>query len=587
MASDGKVAAPSTLEITARVARYAHDRLAFAGPVSAVAIGTATVWSVGAMEACLFLMPQPRSAWQIQTRFVSRYAAYNIIPSLIWGTHAPSAIVASSAYLSKAQPTNQWLYNLGLQATNATSIAMPPKRVLWVKILCALRGAVAGTVVLSNVIALTSLWERARGDHAERIKLGREQPMVRVRSNNSAVWDPSAGLMGESGCTIRLAGVRSDVTELSLRRRGPERLWPVFENACAVQHLVSLYGCQDRQILPQVPVYWQVNDGEYSKHSSWKGMDVPESWLYTIQEPNGKKRKRKLLYLEADATSGGDSAISLQKHSSVDISEDNKWNMRRSYKWLLKQDGRVDVDKVVEPSTAYFDLDLKEVSQGFRRLADLARKNVDGEVEVMRVLLVDPTVVIESGGGRKTSVRRHVEELGLGDVIVDARGLVLKSILEWLKSVCTKEDAMKSPHDTRLVPVILETSSKAWFNSIRSELRRHGYDVIDRSETTAEGINRSPMLVYERSSADTVHTVREYLEQGIVKDPSRVCALLTCFDGLEEIELLNQSMKTPVGCICSSDIHDRALEWVRKLSVDGVSAETIQERLDLAQQPAN
>jgi hypothetical protein len=60
MAHDDTVAAPSTLEITSRIARYAYeDRLVFAGPVSAGTVGEATVWSIGAMEASLFLVPQP------------------------------------------------------------------------------------------------------------------------------------------------------------------------------------------------------------------------------------------------------------------------------------------------------------------------------------------------------------------------------------------------------------------------------------------------------------------------------------------------------------------------------------------------
>jgi hypothetical protein len=104
----------------------------------------------------------------------------------------------------------------------------------------------------------------------------------------------------------------------------------VFEDVSAIQHLVSLYGCQDRdkQILPQVPVYWQINHGEYIKHCSWEGMEVPESWLYTIQEQN--RQKRQSLYLEADAMNGGESAVSLQKDSSIDINDGNKWNMGHS-----------------------------------------------------------------------------------------------------------------------------------------------------------------------------------------------------------------------------------------------------------------
>lgn len=584
MTADDGVPTPSTFEITARVSRYAYDRLAFAGPIYAVALGTATVFSIGAVEGSLYLRSRPhKSTWLIRTRFVSRYAAYNIIPSLIWGTNAPSAIVASSSYLCEAmKPTNKWLYSLGGKAADVFGgTTMPPKRVLWVKILCALRGAVAGSVVLSNVIALTSLWQRAREDYAERIKLGREQPLS--RRNHSTLWQTSGHSMDEHGCTIRLAGVRSDVTELSMNRKGAGRIWPVFEDTEGVQDLVSCYGGQDkdRQLLPQVPVYWQVNDGEYSKESSWSGMTVPDCWLYDIQSESGPKKK--LLYLEADATSGGESALSLQKHSSLDTSEDNKWHWRHPYRRLLKDKRASDLLVLgtdEELSTAYFDLDLQEVAQGFRRLSELARRKNNGQLEVMRVLLVDPSVVIESGGGRKTTVLEYVKELGLADVIVDARGLVLRSILDWLDGMYARESGLRPDRDTTLKPVILETPSKAWFQSIRSELRHHGYNVIDRTEVTADDTDQIPMLVYQRSSADTVHTIRQYLERGIRNDPSHVCALLTC--SLEEIAAFNKTLKIPVGYICSSDIHDRSLEWVRKQSVEGVPASKIQERLDSA-----
>jgi len=585
MAADDAVPAASTFEITVRVARYAYDRLTIAGPISAVALGTGTVLSIGALEGTLYLMPEHRSAWLTKTRFVSRYAIYNIVPSLIWGTHAPSAIVASSSHLeSTMKPTNTWLYRIGAKDVSAGGVAMPPKRVLWVKILCSLRGAVAGSVVLSNVIALTSLWQRARAEYAERIRRGREPPLVRSNFTQSS---PSESL---DGCTIRLAGARSDVTELSLHRRGQTRLWPIFEDPDGVQRLVTQYGGQDKDnhLLPQVPVYWQVNDGEYSKQSSWDGMSVPNCWLYSIQ---GNGRKKKLLYLEADATSGGESALSLQKdlHSHEGVKEQTKWRWGH-HRSTLKDKLILNVGAEEEMSTAYFDLDLKEVAQGFRRLTDLAKKRNNGQIEVMRVLLIDPTVVIESGGGRQTTVRDYVEELKLADIIVDARGLVLKSILEWLEKVDTDKGGLGLPGVLGRKPVILETPSKTWFNSIRSELRNHGYDVIDRAEALAESTSQSdtgtnytpPMLVYERSSADTGNTIRQYVDRGIVKDPSRVCALLTSHEGLNEVESLNKTLPTPVGFICSSDIHDRALEWVRKQSVDGVPADKIQEQLDAA-----
>lgn len=90
ISDNGAAPVPSSFEVTGRVARYAYDRLSFAGPLYAVALGTTAVWSIGALEGALFLMPKQhsRSAWLVKARFVSRYGLYNIVPSVIWGrTH--------------------------------------------------------------------------------------------------------------------------------------------------------------------------------------------------------------------------------------------------------------------------------------------------------------------------------------------------------------------------------------------------------------------------------------------------------------------------------------------------------------------
>lgn len=127
-----------------------------------------------------------------------------------------------------------------------------------------------------------------------------------------------------------------------------------------------------------MPVYWQVNDGEYSKSASWDGMNVPDCWLYSVKV-NGEKKK--LLYLEADATSGGESALSLQQHvnartegtnDTLCTKETNKRSFRRTLRDKIMSASPTEEDLV---STAYFDLDLKEVAQGFCRLTDLAKSN--------------------------------------------------------------------------------------------------------------------------------------------------------------------------------------------------------------------
>jgi hypothetical protein len=77
------------------------------------------------------------------------------------------------------------------------------------------------------------------------------------------------------------------------------------------------------------------------------------------------------------------------------------------------------------------------VSQGFQHLADLARNNNGAQVEITCWDNVSPSCQPHcydwKRGWEKGILRQHVKELGLADAIVNAHGLVLKSILEWLK----------------------------------------------------------------------------------------------------------------------------------------------------------
>ena len=72
-----------------------------------------------------------------------------------------------------------------------------------------------------------------------------------------------------------------------------------------------------------------------------------------------------------------------------------------------------------------FHLDLYEVAQGFHQLKTLCQAK---EFTTLRVLLLDPEAIYWSGGGRSTTVRDHVIELGFADVIVDSRAPLLHAI---------------------------------------------------------------------------------------------------------------------------------------------------------------
>eukprot|EP00543_Licmophora_paradoxa_P010126 CAMPEP_0202471786 /NCGR_PEP_ID=MMETSP1360-20130828/85729_1 /ASSEMBLY_ACC=CAM_ASM_000848 /TAXON_ID=515479 /ORGANISM="Licmophora paradoxa, Strain CCMP2313" /LENGTH=76 /DNA_ID=CAMNT_0049098001 /DNA_START=74 /DNA_END=301 /DNA_ORIENTATION=- len=74
----------------------------------------------------------------------------------------------------------------------------------------ALRGAIAGSVILSQVFALTDVLSNSRAAYADRIRHGREPPLE----------DSS-----RKGVVIRLAGERSLVTNLTMARQGRRHLF--------------------------------------------------------------------------------------------------------------------------------------------------------------------------------------------------------------------------------------------------------------------------------------------------------------------------------------------------------------------------
>lgn len=522
----------SDWEISQRIAGYALDRLGYVEGVSAVGIGTTVVASIAALEGYWQLPTTSNVSFIARTRFVARYALYNVIPSLIWETHSPETVIKSSTFLSQS---------FGSECTTILSA----KRSLWIRMCCALRGAVAGGLVLTNIVALTSTWQEARKDYGDRIRQGKEPPLNLLTG-------------AEQGCTIRLAGIRSHVTDYCMDvTRESANLWPVFENADAVHG--GLAGTQSTKS-PTIPFFWQVNDGQYSLPSSWNGLIIPATWIYS--KSNGDQ----LLYLEADATSGDESALAVKGgsdyyHHWYSRSELPLWNGHHSKKFFAKE---------APIPYSQLDLDLKEIAQGFRRLGEIGRR-AHPEVSVARVILVDPSIQIESGGGRRMTVRQQIEELGLADIVVDSRTSVRREILTWLENYFAST-TLKNLKRNRKRRVILETPSKVWFHSLQSELANFGYQVVDR--TAIDPDETVPVLVYERSSADTVHTIRQYLERGIIKSPQDACALLASHQGISEALSLGYS------CVCSSAIHDGLLAWVKGEFLKGRSASDIQRDLD-------
>lgn len=133
--------------------------------------------------------------------------------------------------------------------------------------------------------------------YEDRCAKGREPPL------------PSSGGTNEgAGVVIRMAGNESNVTDFSLALLGRRAVFPIFEDGQRpnVKQLLRLYS-KPKGGLPTVPIYWQVNNGRYSHADSWDRLRIPQEWIFTTAQGE------KLLVLEADATSGQQSSLSLKR----------------------------------------------------------------------------------------------------------------------------------------------------------------------------------------------------------------------------------------------------------------------------------
>eukprot|EP00977_Amphora_coffeiformis_P007993 scaffold1803_cov92-Amphora_coffeaeformis.AAC.16 len=488
------------LTIQWRIFQNATDGM-IVGPTTAIGMGTAVTWLIGVREGWL---QTKKPSWY----FCARYGVAQVIPSLIWGTQ-PATLMAQ---LSKTPTENIY----------TTLESMPPKRRLAVTRLCALRGAVAGSVLLSQVVALMGVVLTAREAYEQHCNDGREPPLESSRS-------PSGGVV------IRLAGRESNVTDFSLATWGRRGVFPIFEEAKRCKDLMRLYASPHT-----VPLFWAVDNGAYSQKESWKGLKIPKHWFFKTAE--GKN----LLVLEADATKGENDSFSLQH---MGLAND-------------------------------LDLDLYEVAQGFDQLQSLARKH-HKDFQVLRVLLVDTEMRHVSGGGREAMVRDYVSELNLSDIVIDARAPLMEEMLTWLRSVrtpgmTTKKSALSRKNLEALV--ILETPKKDWFLSIQSELAPYGYKIIDRADAVKYGKTAAelPVVVYEESSADTIHTIRQLVKAGIVT-ATKTLALMTDYEGTQ---LAKVRLPPGASSICSSHIYFQLLAWVRYQALRHQDYGKIQKDLD-------
>jgi hypothetical protein len=514
-----------------RVLIDAYERLVI-GPGQALVTACGTVFGIGCFEGWCHLNKNSSYSTFDRLKFVFRYGFAQIVPSLVWGQQPALRICEA--------------HNID---PSILSKELPAKRILAINHLNAIRGAIAGTVLIAQVVSFAGVSSEAKKAYSRRVELGREPPL-HVATNDNRDRKKKGN---PPGVVIRLAGKTSDVTSLTMRREGRRFIFPVYEDSLLVQPLLKRHGIK-RGNDYVVPIYWQVDDGQYGHPESWSDLTIPQSWLFEKinTDITNKKRPSKLLILEADADHDGPDALSLA--TSKDVRK--------------------------------LDLNLYEVAQGFYQLQKQVTTNQkDPSFETMCVLLVDTNAKFQRGGGEEITVREYVSKLGLADVMIDSQAPVLLKLQSWLENRRSHRMLAASPmswwaHFRGGYEVILECPEESWFCSMKDTLKLLGYQVIDISEAlrmhgTAQGI---PMLVYEKTTQDTIHTIRRLVKQNIVL-PEDVCALCPTHRGLMERQEMDKD-GIEITNICSSDLYDKLFQKVREAAVSGQSKQDIQNQLD-------
>lgn len=267
--------------VASRMAHSAFSQLTV-GPLNVLGAGVGSVFGIGLLEAWTQLDPVTKTS-SIGKRvwFASRYAVAQILPSLIWHTQ-PVTSIAQLAKMPLRELANP----------------IPLRQQLRLANLQALRGAIAGSVVLTQVLSLAQVLQSAKQHYQERVLSGREPPLSTSTSTSTS----------GSGTVLRLAGERSSVTEYSFRQLGRQGLFCIYErpepSILLPPSRTGTSTTSNSTSTSKFPIYWHIPSGAYSNPLSWKGFTIPTSWLFhSKQGPS--------LILEADTTRGDGSSLAL------------------------------------------------------------------------------------------------------------------------------------------------------------------------------------------------------------------------------------------------------------------------------------
>ena len=378
---------------------------------------------------------------------------------------------------------------------------------------------------------------------------------------------------------FRFCGQNSDVTSLSLERYG-HHIFPLFEDPKAIPNTINIHSN-----FGKVPMFWHIDKKYYGYRHTYRNFPVNNESFITASTG------RKILYFESDATNS---------------------------------------DDPMALDDSYTDLTLDHASQGQRVIEAKYKQSQEVSMHrVFRVFLGNTSIFNKTGSGKKITVRQRIEKTHEMDVVIDARAAVFTDLLRWCARV-TK--------DRKKREIILSTSDKKYFNTLKLWLKGYGYDIYDvdeeqrrlskikeaaakeEAEAGVENDNNHaeaekvtgneheetidkdkdnddkapmPKIIYYKTTAETVNAVYALAKAKEIHAES-TCVMVDKMEGAKALHSLQsygeggwedkavkEAVDNGLHVVCSAVIFDDLLRQVRGWARLGHSAKEIQAELDV------
>lgn len=585
------------VQATHRIVAIAAERVLEPSAVALLGVSASVVLSLGAIEATMMCSELSMDA----AKFAARYALEQIPTSCVWGTQDAKLIATAMGY-------DHQVLLISFDPTNASDALT----LLNIQLLATARSMAAGFMLLTQLVRVGSIGAAAPGVYEERIRLGREPPII----------------PREGGLIFRFAGVESDATVTSLRRM-KSHLFPVFEDPKVMGPTVALQS-EGRRL----PVFWCVRPERYGLSYSWNGFPVSNDCFIRT------KMGRNVLLIEADATNSddplslGDQALDL----TIDDASQGFSRIQELFESATTVVGEFHTMRVFLGNS----IELSKSGGGHSftlrhriRYAKEVDVLIDSHAPVLKEILgwCDRVVGKDKRVLFQTSNRQYFVSLQL---LMRRYGYDIYDPLDWrtlpVDDDDDYDDGGMSEEMSEETPLDSDDEKKSLEQESPKRVRSLSHVLVDDDETelvywgsdyggTVESrqltkqaalrrltnVSHLPRLVYYDKTAETVNAVQALINAGEV-DAANCCALLDKREGTLtlkgflnkkseliqddkmswrrktaslENEVDDSSRGNGLHIICSSTIYDDLFRRVRQWTRMGYTASQIQRELDI------